>query len=84
MEIAWIFCFSFQSTSEAIFAQEKNDLTRDINDMRQRLQMGAEEYKKKYLECLQLEGKLNKKKTQRSRAASKEEVGWIWNEDAKG
>ncbi|XP_071788250.1 uncharacterized protein [Asterias amurensis] len=71
------------STSEAIFAQEKNDLTRDINDMRQRLQMGAEEYKKKYLECLQLEGKLNKKKTQRSRAASKEEVGWIWNEDAK-
>ena len=64
----------FQSTGEAVFAQEKNDLTRDVGDMKVRLQMGAEEYRKKYLECLQLEAKLAKK-SPRSVAIKEDDEG---------
>ncbi|XP_038046275.1 tax1-binding protein 1 homolog [Patiria miniata] len=61
------------NTLEANHVQEQNDLAREVSDMKARLQMGAEEYKKKYLECQQLESKLRKKASQRVRASSRDE-----------
>ncbi|XP_054751200.2 tax1-binding protein 1 homolog [Lytechinus pictus] len=47
---------------EATYRDENQELKREIEELRLRLQMGAEEYKKKYSECRQLEAKLEKRK----------------------
>ncbi len=46
----------------------REDSTKEIEDLKTRLSMGAEEYKKKYLECKALEVKYEKmRKTQTKR-----------------
>lgn len=47
---------------ETSFREETKELKREVEDLRLRLQMGAEEYKKVYSERRQLEAKLEKKK----------------------
>ncbi|XP_072030316.1 uncharacterized protein [Amphiura filiformis] len=64
---------------EATYVSEREDFQKEIEDMKIRLSMGAEEYKKKYLECKTLEAKYDKlKKTQTKRdsttSVTKEEV----------
>eukprot|EP00057_Strongylocentrotus_purpuratus_P022079 XP_011676553.1 PREDICTED: tax1-binding protein 1 homolog B [Strongylocentrotus purpuratus] len=47
---------------ETSFRDESKELKREVEDLRLRLQMGAEEYKKVYSECRQLEAKMEKRK----------------------
>ena len=47
---------------ENSFRDEKSELMREVEDLRLRLQMAAEEYKKVYTECRQLQVKLDKRR----------------------
>ncbi|XP_022087081.1 tax1-binding protein 1-like isoform X2 [Acanthaster planci] len=71
------------NTLESTHTQQQSDLTREVSDMKLRLQMGAEEYKKKFLECQQLESKLKKRSGQRGRTASREESPAIKEDERK-
>ncbi|XP_071497558.1 uncharacterized protein [Diadema antillarum] len=47
---------------ETAHRDEKGELQREVEDLKLRLQMAAEEYKKVYTECRQLEAKLERRK----------------------
>ena len=50
------FSFDLQKAKEDV----ENDLRHEIRDLKERLKMGADEYKYKYLECRKLQADIRK------------------------